>query len=234
MARAWSPEHGVRVVTLAPELPGAVELIGYLVSAGVVVSAGHSAATFEEGVTAIDAGVTCATHLFNGMAPLGHRDPGLVAALLRDERVTLGLIADGVHVHPSVVDLVWRIAGPRVLLVSDAIAALGMPAGRYRLGAAEMKLDSGRARIDGRLAGSVSALDASVRNLARFTGASVADVVATVTATPARLLRMEAERGSLEAGRIADVVALTPELEVAATIVAGQVVHTTERTAAWA
>jgi N-acetylglucosamine-6-phosphate deacetylase len=201
----------------------------------VVVAAGHSTATLEQGAAGIDAGITYATHLFNGMASLNHRAPGLVGAVLRDDRVTVGLIADGVHLHPAVVDLVWRVAGPsRVSLVSDATAALGMPPGRYRLGRAILEVDATSAKAGGRLAGGVTPLDACVRSLLRFTAASAREVVGTVTSVPARLLGEARQLGTLRVGATASLVALTEELEVAATIVEGQVAYTTERTRAWA
>jgi N-acetylglucosamine-6-phosphate deacetylase len=231
----WTRTNGVRMVTLAPELPGALELVRKLRGAGIVVSAGHSTASFEEGVAGIAAGITYATHLFNAMAPLEHRAPGIVGALLGDERVTIGLIVDGVHLHPAVVDLVWRVAGSsRVSVVSDATAALGMPPGRYRLGRAVLEVDSTSAYSEGRLAGGIAPLDACLRNLLGFTGAPLLDVIRTVTLVPARLLGEGRRLGSLAAGASASLVALTSELEVVATIVDGRVTYTTGRTAAWA
>jgi N-acetylglucosamine-6-phosphate deacetylase len=230
----WTKADGMRLVTLAPELPGATRLIIDLRRAGVVVSAGHSSATFDDARAAIEAGITYVTHIFNGMSPLHHRAPGIVAAALTDRRVTVGLIADGVHIHPVMVDLVWRLAGrSRVSLVSDASAALGMPPGRYRLGSAEIEVDDNSARSHGRLAGGVVGLDACVRNLAGFTGASAGDAVRSVTAVPARLLGEGRRLGTLAVGARADLAVLNQELEVVATIVAGRVAFTTERTAAW-
>jgi N-acetylglucosamine-6-phosphate deacetylase len=189
----WAPETGVRMVTIAPELPGALDVIASLAGRGIVVSIGHTDATFEETRAGIEAGATYATHLFNGMAPLDHRAPGPIGALLADERVTIGLIVDGIHLHPAVVDLVWRAVGrDRVSVVTDAMAALGMPAGRYRLGAVDVDVDAeGAARLDGRLAGATVPLDAAVANLRKFTGASAADALATVTTVPRRLLRLD-------------------------------------------
>jgi N-acetylglucosamine-6-phosphate deacetylase len=233
-SRQLTQTGGVLMVTLAPELPGASAVIRQLVSVGVVVACGHSAATFDETVAGIDEGITYATHLFNAMAPVGHHQPGPVPALLRDPRVSVGVIADGIHVHPAMVDLAWRVAGPRVSLVSDATSALGMPAGRYPLGDAVVEFDGGSARIAGRLAGGTTALDACLRNFVQFTGAGVAEAVGAVTTTAARLLGMQSERASLAPGLMADVVALTHELEVVATIAGGQVIHTTSRTSSWA
>ena len=126
----WSPEPGVRLVTMAPELPGALEVDRTLAARGVVVSTGHSMATYDEAVAGFDAGARYGTHLFNAMPSLGHRDPGLPGALLSDDRMTVGFIADGIHTHRSIIDLVWRMLGPRRMnLVTDAMAALGMPRG---------------------------------------------------------------------------------------------------------
>ncbi|MCA9987123.1 MAG: N-acetylglucosamine-6-phosphate deacetylase, partial [Anaerolineales bacterium] len=157
----------VRLVTLAPELPGAGALIEALAARGIVVSMGHSAATYEEALAALDAGVRYGTHLFNAMAPLHHRAPGLAAALLSDTRATLGLIADLVHVHPALVRLVWQLAGPaRLTLVTDAMAALGMGDGRYQLGDQIVTVADGSARLaDGTLAGAILPLNLCLRNL---------------------------------------------------------------------
>jgi N-acetylglucosamine-6-phosphate deacetylase len=221
----WSPASGVLMVTLAPELPGAVELIAELTGRGIVVSAGHTNADYDTGRAAIDAGVRYATHLFNAMTPIGHREPGIAAALLADGRVTVGIIPDGLHLHPAIVDHVWRVAGPaRVSAVTDAIAALGMPPGSYRLGGVEVAVDDRSAMAGGRLAGGVLGLDAVVRNVAAFTGATTADALGTVSGVPARLLGL-GDRGHLGVGAIADVTLLAPDLAVAATIVRGRVAH---------
>jgi N-acetylglucosamine-6-phosphate deacetylase len=226
----WSPADGVRVVTLAPELPGALDVTRSLVRRGVVVSAGHSMATAEEARRGFDAGIRYATHLFNAMPPLDHRAPGLAGAALADERVTVGLIVDGHHVDPLAVELAWRLAGPsRFSVVSDGIAALGTESGTYRLGDAGLTVDrEGAARTpDGRLAGGSVGLDEAARNLMVFTRATPAEAIATVTSTPARVLGLD-DRGRIAIGSRADVVLLSPDLHVVATIVAGDVVHATE------
>jgi N-acetylglucosamine-6-phosphate deacetylase len=218
----WSPRNGVRMVTVAPELEGALDLIGELSTAGVVVAAGHSDATFEQGRAAIDAGVRYATHLFNAMPPLDRRAAGLATALLLDARVTVGLIADGVHLDPAIVDLAWRVAGAeRVSLVTDAGAAFGAGPGHYRLGDAEVIVDEAAARLaDGTLAGSTLTLPRAVANLIEFTGCDLAEALATVTATPARLLGLDDRPG--------DVVLLDERLAVVATFVDGKPVHVSE------
>jgi N-acetylglucosamine-6-phosphate deacetylase len=147
--------------------------------------------------------------------------------------VTVGLIPDGLHVDPLVVAVAWRRAGPgRLAVVTDAIAALGMAPGSYHLGTMDLVVDATSARLaDGRLAGSLLSLDAAIRNLRAFTGASVADVIGAVTSTPARLLGLAGERGVLRAGAAGDVVVLTPELEVVATVIRGRVAHRAEAVA---
>jgi N-acetylglucosamine-6-phosphate deacetylase len=225
---AWSPENRVRLVTLAPELPGALAVVEELTKRGVVVSAGHSMATYREAKAGFAAGIRYGTHLFNAMPPLEHREPGLPGALLSNPAVTIGIIPDGIHVHPSIVALAWAAKGPqRLTVVTDAMAALGMAPGRYRIGDQEVIVsahDQGvnEARLaSGSLAGSVLAMDEALRRLIRYTGCSLADALATITSTPADLLGLGHERGRLRAGAWADLVFLTPTLEVVRTLVAG-------------
>lgn len=228
-AAGWSPAAGVRMVTVAPELPGAMELIETLAARGVVAAVGHSEATLVEARAAFGAGVRYVTHLWNAMPPLDHRRPGLVAAALGDPRVTVGLICDGEHVAPEVLDITWRLAAGRVSLVSDAMAGLGMPPGEHRLGERKVTIDGHRAQLaDGTLAGSVAGLDAGLRCLARATGAGVGALVSAVTSVPARLLGLDDGRGQVRVGGRADFVLLTSELEVAATLVAGEVAWAAE------
>jgi N-acetylglucosamine-6-phosphate deacetylase len=217
----WIARGGLRIVTLAPEVAGGFEAIAQLTAAGVVASIGHTNADLAATRRAIDAGARYATHLFNAMSPMGHRAPGAPGALLDDPRVTLGLILDGHHLDPVVTSLVTRLAPGRISLVSDAIAALGLPDGTHRLGAMEVVVREGAVRLaDGTLAGSVAGLDACVRELARVTGSPAAAVEA-VTATPARLLG-DADRGHLRPGARADLVLLDADLVVRRTIVGGR------------
>jgi N-acetylglucosamine-6-phosphate deacetylase len=225
----WSPASGVRLVTMAPENPGALDVIRALASRGVVVSTGHSMATYDEAIAGFDAGATYGTHLFNAMPNFGHRDPGLPGALLTDDRMTVGFIADGVHTHPSVIDLVWRILGPRRMsLVSDAMAALGMPPGLHRLGEYDVIVDARSCRLTdgGALAGSILEPDQALRNLVEITGCALGDALATLTTTPARLLGLERERGQIAPGFTADLVLLSPDLRVRTTVAAGDIVYT--------
>jgi N-acetylglucosamine-6-phosphate deacetylase len=226
----WSPQTGVRLATLAPELPGALEVIEALSSRGVLVSAGHSMATYDQAIAGFDAGVRYGTHLFNAMPSLLHRDPGLPGALLTDERVTVGLIADGIHTHPAMVKLVWQALGPRRLsLVTDAMAALGMPPGQHLLGDYMVTVDGEACRLaDGTLAGSILAMDEALRNLLAFTGCTLEDALQTITTTPARAIGLAHERGQIAPGYVADLVLLSPDLHVRGTVVDGVLVYTTE------
>lgn len=219
----WRRRSGVALVTLAPELPRALEVVADLVAAGVVVSAGHSSASAEQATAAIDAGVTAVTHLFNAMGPLHHRDPGLAGVALTDERVCVGAIADGVHLHPATVALAARALGERLCLVTDAVAALGVPSGRVALGVLEaFATDDGVRLADGTLAGSDLSLDRAVRNLVAFADVSLPTAVAAVTATPAALLGL-GDRGVIGPGAVGDLVLLDSAGEVVATVVGGRV-----------
>ncbi len=219
----WSPENGVRLVTLAPELPGALPVIETLFKRGVLVSAGHSMATCAEAQAGIEAGIRYGTHLFNAMPPLHHREPGLLGALMSDERVAGGLIADGLHVHPAVVNMLWKTLGSsRLSLVTDAAAALGMPPGRYVLGDYDVTVDDTGVRLeDGTLAGSNLALDDALRNLMRFTNCSLVEALPAVTGVPARLLGLSSQIGAIAPGSFADFVLLRPDLTIEATVVRG-------------
>lgn len=226
-AANWSPARGVRLVSLAPELPGAPALIRALAARGVLVSAAHSQASYHEAIAGFDAGIAYGTHLFNAMPPLGHRRPGLAGALLADPRPVVGLIADGLHVHPALVELVWRVLGPqRLNLVSDAMAALGMPPGVYPLGDLAVTVGDDGARLaDGTLAGSLLSLDQALRNLTAWTGCTLNDALATVSSTPAAALGLGHERGRITPGYIADLVLLTPELRINTVIIGGRIVY---------
>ena len=220
----WAPETGVIVATIAPELPGAIDLVATLAARGVVVSIGHTDADAATFALARAAGARYVTHLFNAMRPFSHRDPGPIGAALADADVIVGLICDGIHVDPVAVAMAWRALGPdRLNLVTDAVAALGAHDEPVSLGSVGVTVGSdGIRNADGVLAGSNLSLDAAVRNLVAFTGCTVAEAVATVTSTPARLLRL-ADRGRLVPGARADVTVLDGDLHVVATIVGGEV-----------
>ena len=173
-------------------------------------------------MAAVDAGVRMVTHLFNAMAPLHHRAPGLAGVALADPRVTAGVIADGLHLHPVAVAAAAAALGDRLALVTDAVSALGAPPGPLAVGPAEAVAGPDGVRLaDGTLAGSDLSMDQAVRNLRAFTGWSVAAVVAAATTVPARVLG-DAERGIVSPGAVADLVLLTPDLDVVATVCAGE------------
>jgi N-acetylglucosamine-6-phosphate deacetylase len=220
----WTRAAGVALVTLAPELEGAFDVVSALRAAGVVVAAGHTDATAEQMSVAADHGVAYVTHLFNAMAPFQHRAPGAAGAALADERLIVGLIADGIHVHPVAVAAAWHALGPeRCNLVTDAIAALGQPDGVSRLGSIDVDIGPDGVRTaEGTLAGSNLSLGQAVRNLIAFTGCDVPDAIATVTTVPARLVGART-KGAVAPGRDADLTLVTERLEPATTIVGGRV-----------
>jgi N-acetylglucosamine-6-phosphate deacetylase len=213
----------LRLVTLAPERRGALVLIRRLVEAGVQVSLGHTDATFEQMIAGADAGATLVTHLFSAMSPFLHRAPGAVGAALTDERLTVTLIADGVHTHPAALNLALRAKGPgRVVLVTDSVAAAGAPAGKYVLGGQTIISDGESARLeDGTLAGSTLTLDRAVRVMVALGGARLEDALTMATAVPAARLGLD-DRGRLEVGRRADLVLWAADLEIVSTFVGGQ------------
>ena len=215
-----------RLVTLAPELPGALAAIARLRREGVVVSAGHTGADYEQGRRAIDAGVRFATHLYNAMLPIHHRRPGIVTALLLDRRVTAGLIADGEHVHAAACEQVARLKGPtRLALTTDQTAAAGAPAGSFTLSGRPVLSDGVSVRLeDGTLAGSAATMDELVRRMARLPGMSPARALTMASAAPARVLG-ERFLGRLGVGSCADLVILDAALQVRLTMVGGEVKH---------
>ena len=214
----------VRIVTLAPELPGAVHAVRAAVAAGAVVAVGHTDASYEVTRNAIAEGARLGTHLFNAMRPLRHREPGPVAALLEDPRVTVELIADGVHIHPAVLRMVISQVGPRrVALVTDAMAAAGTSDGTFRLGSMEVDVRDGVARLSGQdvIAGSTLTMDAAFRFAVVACDVSLADAATMTSCTPARVLG-RADVGDIEVGRRADLVVLDDDLAVKAVMVAGR------------
>jgi N-acetylglucosamine-6-phosphate deacetylase len=221
MAAGW-----LRVITLAPELPGATDLITAAAQAGVIAAVGHTDATADVTAAAVDAGASHATHLFNGMRPLHHREPGPVGALLDRDEVSCEVIADGVHLHDTAIRLVARAAGPaRLVLITDAMAAAGMPDGRYQLGSMRVDVaggvarlaadagsggdagsgaDAGR-RVSGAIAGSTATMASVVRH-AVAAGLPVTDVAAAASTNPARVLGLAGRTGALCPGLDADLV----------------------------
>src|SRR5271157_1320753 len=219
----WDAAAGhVRVLTIAPELEGALDLIGDASRQGVCVSIGHSNATLAQALAGIQAGARHATHSFNAMRRLEHRDPGLLGAVLTDPAVTADIIADGIHVDPVVVDVFLRAKGfDGAVLITDGISATGMPDGTYRLGSFEVKVRGDRCESHGKLAGSVLTLDRAIRNAMKFAQLSFQDSLRMATSNPARVLGIEHRKGVLRAGADADIAVFSPAGEVLQTIVGG-------------
>ena len=232
LIQGWTRDNGVLLVTLAPELSGAAAVVRRLASNGVVVAAGHTAATADQAEAAVAAGVAAVTHLFNAMAPLHHRAPNLAGVALSSSTIVAGLVADGVHVEPRVVALAWRAKGrDSLVLVTDAVAAMGMPAGTYTLASGTIKADGAAVRLpDGTIAGSTLSMIDAVRNLMRFTGCSLADAACCASATPAALLNLP-DRGQLRAGAVADLTLVDESHRIAATVCRGALAYvaTSER-----
>jgi N-acetylglucosamine-6-phosphate deacetylase len=225
LVAGWSRDAGLVMATIAPELPGALEVIATLCARGVVVSIGHTEATTGQVRAAVEAGATCATHLYNAMPPLTAREPGPVGAVLGGSGLTAGLVVDGVHVDPYAVRTAWNALGPdRFWSVSDTTAALGLGDGPTRLGDQDVVVQGGAVRLaDGTLAGSAASLADCLRRLWTTTGCSLAEALATATSTPARMVG-DPRRGSVDLGSRGDVVLLTAgRLDVVATVIGGVV-----------
>ena len=213
----------VRMVTIAPELPGALECITLLARNGVIAALGHTDATYEQALAGVAAGATVGTHVFNGMRPPHHREPGPVIALLGAHTVVCELVADGVHLHPGMLTFAAHATGPdRAALITDAMDAAGMPDGRYDLAGQEVVVSDRVARLarNGSIAGSTLTMDAVLRH-AVVSGIELSDASAMASTTPARVLGLADEVGALEAGLRADLVVLSPELEVKRVMRAG-------------
>ena len=218
----------IRLITVAPELPGALAFIAAVRARGIAVALGHSQASEEHVLAAIVAGARHVTHLFNAMAPFHHRDPGLIGTALTDDRLSVELIADGVHLHRRALDVALRCKpADKLVLISDGVAAVGQPDGDFELfGVPCVARDAVRVRSSGQLAGSRLTLDRALRNLrAWFPNLALERLLAAATAAPAALLGCDDRGRAITSGGAADLVVLTPALEVAVTIAAGRVVH---------
>lgn len=214
----------VRVWTIAPELRGGAELIDLLISRSVVVAAGHSALSFEESPECFKRGVTLVTHLFNAMAPLHHRAPGLAAAALLDPSVRCSLIADGYHVHPAVVRLASQLASDRMILVTDAVSAAGCPDGMYELAGQLVKREGGTVRTrDGVLAGSTLTALQALKNFSNWLGVALVDALPVMTTRPADLIG-RTDVGRLAEGAYADFLVLDTNGDLLETHVGGECV----------
>jgi N-acetylglucosamine-6-phosphate deacetylase len=220
--RLWQAARGhVSMMTIAPELPGAIEVIAEAARRKVCVSIGHSDATLEAARAGVRAGARHATHTFNAMRPLDHRDPGILGEVLTDPQLSADIIADGIHLAPEVVQIFLRAKGlERSVLITDATAAAGMPDGTYQLGPIQVEVKDGKCTKDGGLAGSVLTMDGAVRNVTRFAGWSLQDAVRAATLNPARAAGLA--HGVLAPGAEANIVVMNPDGEVRRTIVRGR------------
>ena len=218
----WQAARGqIRMMTIAPELAGAPELIAEAARRGVCVSLGHSDAELESAQRGIEAGARHATHTFNAMRPLAHRDPGILGAVLTDARVNADMIVDGVHLDPAIVRLLANVKGfDNTVLITDATAATGMPDGRYHLGSLEVEVKDGRCMANGKLAGSVLTMDRAIRNLASFADWTLPQAVAAATRNPARVASLKT-KGVLAVGADADFIILNRDGTVQRTFVGG-------------
>jgi N-acetylglucosamine-6-phosphate deacetylase len=219
----------VRMVTVAPELEDGMDAVRLLTDSGVIAAIGHTDATYAQTRTAIELGAPVGTHVFNAMRPVHHREPGPVTALLEQEQVLCEVVNDGLHVHPSVVSLMFAAAGAhRIALITDAIVAAGVGDGEYQLGALTVQVRDGEARLtDGdSLAGSTLTMDNALRNAVRLAGVSLVDAAISASLTPARALGLADRVGSLETGKQADLVVLDEDLRVVSVMRKGEWVDT--------
>jgi len=214
------------MMTVAPELDGGLEIIRRLVGSNIVASFAHSGADYEQTLAGIEAGISHTTHLFNAMSGVHHRAPGPLVAIFESENVTAQLIADGVHIHPSVIKLTFEILGPeRIVLITDGMQAMGLPDGKYIYNGVEYESRDGAARYkDGTLIGTALGLSELVKRLISFTGCGLDVAVRMVTENPAKVLGLANRKGSISIGKDADLVLLDEDLSVQSTIVGGRIV----------
>ena len=222
--KLWQAARGhVRMMTIAPEIPGAMEVIAEGARRKVCVSIGHSDADLSTARQAVRAGARHATHTFNAMRPLDHRNPGILGEVLGDDSISADIIADGIHVSPEIVKVFLQAKGPeRAVLITDAISATGMPDGRYQLGPIEVEVKDGKATAGDSLAGSVLTMDRAVRNVTKFSNWSLQQAVRAATLNPATAVGLASTHGQLVVGAAADLVVFSPAGDVIKTIVAGQ------------
>lgn len=222
--RLWQAARGhVKMLTIAPEIPGAMEVIAEATRRKVCVSIGHSDADLAVARQAVKAGAHHATHTFNAMRPLDHRDPGIIGEVLSDDTISADLIADGIHVSPEVVKVFLQSKGhERAVLITDAISATGMPDGRYQLGPIEVDVKDGKCTANGSLAGSVLTMDRAVRNVTKFSNWNLREAVRAATLNPAQAVGLSTNYGVLAPGAAADFLVLTSAGAVLKTIVAGR------------
>lgn len=219
----------VRLVTVAPEIQGAIEFIATIKNKGIIVSAGHSNASYAEMINAIKAGVTHVTHIFNGMREFHHREPGIIGAALTHKELTVSVIADGIHVHPSAIEVLFRAKGAdKIVLITDAIRAAGMSNGVYELGGLNVTVKNGTCRLNsGMLAGSTLTMNAAVRNMVNFLGIPLSDALKMASTNAAEIFGFANTKGGLEEGKDADITILNGDFSVQSTIVRGRIVVAT-------
>ena len=216
--------EALKVVALSPELNGAEEWIRYFKSRGIVIAAAHSNATYDETKQGIEHGVTLATHTFNGMRSLSHQEPGILGAVLDDNCVYCELIADGIHVNPVILSLVYKLKGPdRIVLISDSLIAGGLPDGRYEKGGDMVIVKDGVIRLeDGRLSGSSLSLDMAVKNMVNMAGLCLCHAVKAASLNPARILRLDNKKGSIEPEKDADLIIFNENIQIKKVFIAGR------------
>lgn len=217
----------IRLVTIAPEIPGAIDFIKYLDKQNIIVSGGHSNSTYTQVQAAIQAGLSHVTHTFNAMRGLHHREPGVVGAALSSPELTVEMIADGIHIHPVVMKILIQAKEiEKIVLITDAMRAAGMSEGIYELGGQEVTVNKEQARLkDGTLAGSILTMDQAVKNLVTKVSISLPKAIQMASFNPAKSIGVENKKGSLEPGKDADIVILNKKLEAELTMVTGKVVY---------
>ncbi|MFG6497073.1 N-acetylglucosamine-6-phosphate deacetylase [Fictibacillus sp. UD] len=217
----------IKLVTIAPEIEGSLDVISYLQEQNIVASIGHSDATYEEVVTGIKAGASHVTHLYNGMRGLHHREPGVVGGALLHDELTTELIADGIHVRPELISLTYKQKGnEKVVLVTDAMRAKCLGDGQYDLGGQEVTVENETATLkDGTLAGSIIKMNTAAKNMLQFTGCSISDIIQMTSVNPAKELNVFDRKGSLEPGKDADIVVLDEDFEVVMTFCKGKIAY---------
>lgn len=227
--RLWLETGVLRLITIAPEIEGALPMIAELSGQGVEFAVGHSAAIYEEVLQAVDAGLRQATHTYNAMLGLHHREPGTLGAVLADDRIYAQIICDGIHVHPAAVKILIHAKGPqKVILITDSIPAAGLRDGNYMLGAQPVKVEDGIAQTPGgALAGSTLTYDQGLRNIMEYSGLSLAEALPMATSIPAEAMGLSGQKGALIPGADADIVLLDAKIQVRLTMVCGKVVYST-------
>ena len=223
-ALADAAGDALKIMALSPELPGAEEWIRFFKEKGIVITAAHSNATYAETMKGIDLGITLGTHTFNGMRSLSHQEPGILGAVLDDDRVYCEMIGDGVHINPVILSLVYKLKGPdRVILISDSVLVGGFPDGSYEKYGYTLIIKDGVIRLeDGRLSGSGISLDKAVLNMVNLAGVNLCHAVRAASLNPARILGLDHQKGSIVAGKDADLVVFNDNVEIKKVFIAGR------------